>query len=439
VSHEREEQSAGPAPGSGRGRIRGPYLLVCCIVALAAGIAAGAGVGVSTVAARSSVNITGTWGCCGSGGAATQSWTVTQSGAGSLSGSASDGGGPFATISGSVSGSSVTLVTTYTRLSYVATFTGTVSTDGRTMSGDWSSSASQSGTWTSTLAGTPVRSSSTQVNCTLNNPDAPNQFFDCTAQVADASGAATPLTPTGTVTFSVNPGGGGGFQNSNACQLQASQSGPTAFCDVDYIPPSGGIPIGQQPPITADYSGDASFAPSSDQPQTITITSTGTTPPETTTAETTTAETTTSTSTTTTPDCTGTGATPKDRAHAASDTCPLPVGKIISTKGDGIVLIQHADGTITQASVGDSIYLGDVIITNPNTKATLEFTIGGRVGLNSGASVSVSSERSVADYNQPLSKTLTRMIMGVWNINSAVDKKFDPIEIQTNGAMGIKG
>jgi len=431
------EQSSSPAPGSGRARIRLRYLLACCAVALAAGIAAAAGIGVSPVAAQSSVNVTGTWNCCGSGGAATQSWMITQSDSGSLSGSASDQGGTFATISGSVSGSSVTVVTTYTGSSYVATFTGTVSGDGGTMSGNWSSNASQSGTWTATLAG-GTRPSSTQVNCTLNNPDAPNQYFDCTAQVADASGAATPQTPTGTVTFSVNPGGGGGFPNSNVCQLQASQSGPTAYCDVDYTPPSGGIPIGQQPPITANYSGDSTFSPSTGQPQTYTITSTDTTSTETSTSETTTSETT--TSTTSTSDCGATGGTPADLAHAASDTCPVPVGKIIQTKGDGAVYIQHADGTITQAGVGTPVYLGDVIVTNPNTQATLEFTIGGRVGLNSDASVSVATERSVDNYNQPLSKTLQTMVMGLWNMFPATAKQMEPKEIQTSGGvMGIKG
>ena len=38
-------------------------------------------------------------------------------------------------------------------------------------------------------------------------------------------------------------------------------------------------------------------------------------------------------------------------------------------------------------------------ITDPNTVAAVEFTIGGRVGINSNTSVTVASERSVADYN----------------------------------------
>jgi hypothetical protein len=116
------------------------------------------------------------------------------------------------------------------------------------------------------------------------------------------------------------------------------------------------------------------------------------------------------------------------------------VGKIIQAKGDGVVYIQHADGTITQAGVGTSVYLGDIIITNPNTQAALEFTIGGRVGLNSDVAVTVSTERSVANYNQPLSKTLQTMVMGLWNMFPATAKLKEPIEIQTTGGiMGMKG
>ena len=82
--------------------------------------------------------VTGTWSCCGSGTAAVaQTWTITESG-GSLSGSASNGSGTFSPISGSVSGTSVTIVTgPYTGdPSYTATFVGTIS--GETMSGTWS-------------------------------------------------------------------------------------------------------------------------------------------------------------------------------------------------------------------------------------------------------------------------------------------------------------
>jgi hypothetical protein len=99
-------------------------------------------------------DLTGTWSCCGAGGAAAQEWTLT-SGTGSLSGEAATGGSVFATVTGSVSGNSVEIVTTYNSFDpgYVATFLGTVDTSDNTMMGTWTSNAGQSGTWTADLAG----------------------------------------------------------------------------------------------------------------------------------------------------------------------------------------------------------------------------------------------------------------------------------------------
>ena len=58
-------------------------------------------------------------------------------------------------ITGSQSGSSVSIVTTYEADfdgGYVATFVGTVSAEDQSMSGTWSSNAGQSGTWSATNA-----------------------------------------------------------------------------------------------------------------------------------------------------------------------------------------------------------------------------------------------------------------------------------------------
>ena len=68
--------------------------------------------------------------------------------------SGSGAGGPYTfPITGKIVGSSVTLTTgPYAQLpSYSATFSGTVSKSGKTMSGTWTSDESQSGTWTATL------------------------------------------------------------------------------------------------------------------------------------------------------------------------------------------------------------------------------------------------------------------------------------------------
>jgi hypothetical protein len=110
--------------------------------------------------AQASVNITGTWRCCGAGGAGAQEFVIT-TGTGSLAGKGiTPSGSGFAKITGNLTGNNVTIVTTYTGGSYVATFKGTVSADGKTMTGTWSAEkGAQTGTWTATLvsaASTPT-------------------------------------------------------------------------------------------------------------------------------------------------------------------------------------------------------------------------------------------------------------------------------------------
>jgi len=160
------------------------------------------------------------------------------------------------------------------------------------MSGTWSNGGSESGSWAATLASgtvttisTPttttsttsttitangLRESATQVNCYDADPGTPGDYFQCTADVEDASGLPQAMVPSGTVQFVLNPGGGGAFQNYTTCDLAPSQTGgPSGFCSVYYFPPPSGIPIGSQPPIMATYSGDSVFASSTGQPQTL--------------------------------------------------------------------------------------------------------------------------------------------------------------------------
>ncbi len=144
-------------------------------IALAMTLIASLAFGVSTAAADST-NITGTWNCCGAGGAATQDFVITDSG-GSLSGTGvAPSGGVFADITGSVSGDDVTIVTTYNEFAagYVATFTGTISEDGTTMSGDWSSNRDPSGTWTATRSGFEVSGHVYDQQCTPRRVQTPS-------------------------------------------------------------------------------------------------------------------------------------------------------------------------------------------------------------------------------------------------------------------------
>ena len=217
----------------------------------------------SASSALAATNITGTWDCCGDGGAAEQDFVITDS-SGSLSGKGLlPGGTSFAVISGSISGSSVRIVTTY-EASFVratsATFVGTLEATGQGMSGTWSSNEGQSGTWSATLAGAPPTtakkgSSFTAVQCIISTVAA--NTSTCTAQVA-GYGSSHAVSPTGSVTFSASSGTIG-----SGCVLAATPGSPgISSCTVSYVP-SATLSAGTPPPVTARYSGDSNFGPSS--------------------------------------------------------------------------------------------------------------------------------------------------------------------------------
>jgi hypothetical protein len=132
----------------------------CVVSAVVAAATAALVVLLSAGSATASPDIAGTWSCCGAaGGAAPQYWIIT-AGTGSLSGKGlyppTQPGGPlgaqFAKITGKLVGDTVTIITTYAGGGYVATFYGTVSAGGRTMSGKWSTSGPGTSPWTATRA-----------------------------------------------------------------------------------------------------------------------------------------------------------------------------------------------------------------------------------------------------------------------------------------------
>jgi len=112
--------------------------------------------GVSPARAAGSPDITGTWRCCGAGGAAHQRFVITDT-SGTLTG---HGGGGYYTypIRGKIAGSDARIVTgPYRQLpSYTATFKGVVSADGTTIKGTWTSNQHQSGTFTATRVRGPA-------------------------------------------------------------------------------------------------------------------------------------------------------------------------------------------------------------------------------------------------------------------------------------------
>jgi hypothetical protein len=128
----------------------------CAVAVVVVAVTAFALVGSAQTGAQT--DITGTWNCCGTGGAAPETLIFT-SGSGSLGGTAKlPSGTVFATIGGSITGNSVNIVVTYKNSfdpGYFATFKGTVSTDGQSMSGTWKSNQGQSGTWRATRAVAP--------------------------------------------------------------------------------------------------------------------------------------------------------------------------------------------------------------------------------------------------------------------------------------------
>jgi len=263
-------------------------LLACCALMLGLMLSSGSADATGTPTAA------GTWSCCGAGGAGLQTWVIKSSGS-RLSGGGYDGSSEFSPISGSVSGTTVTIITGpyITDPGYSATFVGKLSASGTTMSGTWTSNVHQSGTWTATrTAGSPTTqpskkqeeekkkeeeakskkkraklATSMTLRCDQYQPDTPLAYFECTAEVSNASITEPLPTPSGIVSFAVNPGGGGGFRGFDTCSLKPSElTGNSAFCSVTYWPPPEGIPIGAQPPITGSYLGDSTFAPSSAQP-----------------------------------------------------------------------------------------------------------------------------------------------------------------------------
>jgi hypothetical protein len=113
--------------------------------------------GAGPLAAATKYDIAGKWSCCGTGGAGAQDFVIT-SGSAALAGTDTyPSGGVFAKISGTLTGGTVKIVTAYTGSSYVATFSGTRSPGGNTMSGQWAAGATK-GTWTAVRVSGPATS-----------------------------------------------------------------------------------------------------------------------------------------------------------------------------------------------------------------------------------------------------------------------------------------
>jgi hypothetical protein len=125
-------------------------------------------------------------------------------------------------------------------------------------------------------------------------------------------------------------------------------------------------------------------------------------------------------------------------------TAPIPppsasVGKVTRVGGNGQAWVQGPDGQLTPLHPGSELGLGAIVVTGDNTTLTIDFTIGGRAGVNSDAQVTVVSERTVADSTTDLPRAAVRMF-DIYGLTQKAAQAQAPVEIQTNGGViGIKG
>jgi len=199
---------------------------------------------------------------------------------GAFSGTGSAANGYTWNFTGTISGEAVTIEFIYTNpAGYISKMTGTVSADNNTINGTYTDSGGGKGAIsmyrTSGTETTPTTTTTTPTTTTPKPPPTGSSpsatsvscYFDvasgvdtCTAQVADAANPPTTV-PTGAVGFTSS--GAGAFTAGHECTLTASADAPgIPFCSVAFLPPNSNLPS-----ITASYSGDAHFAPSSGKTQ----------------------------------------------------------------------------------------------------------------------------------------------------------------------------
>ena len=353
-------------------------------------------------------------------------WTVTTGGSftehydmaadGSVTGTLVDNG---ATIQGHVSGYVFTWTDHYSS-GYSSTVTVNVSADDTTFAGTFTDTNGASGSISGVRQGsapTSARAGAIQVNC---DRDVATQVFTCTAQVADASGQSPAKVPTGTVAFALKSGGEGTFPAGATCTLQPSQTGgASAFCSVRYVEGSHHIPTGEQPAITASYSGDANFKPTTGEPKNEYVA-----PPD-------------DADTTTTDPCSATTrvfAIPIFSLRA--ETCPVPLGTVSGVKG--AVYKKDAAGNVTRLTDGSPIREGDHIITEgENSQVDVHYTLGDGVSIPSNKEIMFTGG-SATDVNP--SNSILQAAKDSFGLYKAFHNGTGTVHLQwSRGVSGIRG
>ncbi len=212
---------------------------------------------------------TGTWSTSWTGGSnGTASMVLTQTGT-TVTGNYDHKSG---TIHGTVTGP--TLAGTWTQSGDGGNFAFTLAADGKTWSGTWT--GHPGGTWKGSCASgacagntaitspsATKRPSATVVRCDRDVTVTTNAKYRCTAVVPDASSPPQALLPTGTVTWKAPIGA---FSPATCTLVKPDTGSPSCFVNYEAtnqdIPNQAGIPT-----LTASYSGDAVYAPSSGSPK----------------------------------------------------------------------------------------------------------------------------------------------------------------------------
>lgn len=117
------------------------------------------------------------------------------------------------------------------------------------------------------------------------------------------------------------------------------------------------------------------------------------------------------------------------------------------TRGEAPQVFVTRDGKTYLAGADSTFQLGDVIRTDKNTVLSLEFAIGGRVGLAPGTEIKITSDRDVVDVSEQTGMKIIqntgRLTLDVLHASIGTivgGPKRPALEIQTNGGVfGIRG
>jgi len=118
----------------------------------------------------------------------------------------------------------------------------------------------------------------------------------------------------------------------------------------------------------------------------------------------------------------------------------IQVGNVIEIKskypggGPTAAFVRHgANAPLEPLHEGDVIRKGDIVSTDSETVLAFEFAAGGRVGVNTEATIKVLNERTAVDVSGQIH-------LSKGNLWKKCGKLKEPLEIQTNGGiMGAKG